>query len=117
MRFRLTKMASLVSELDRISEELETENKKLALHIDTISDKIEKKAFYPMGWLPGRGLGPGPGMGRGRFEWFPGRRTPYMPIQEQSLFICPQCGMRIRKPYLCQMMTCPDCGIKMNKQF
>lgn len=112
-RIRLTKVARIVSKLDRIADEIQSKDERIALHIDQVSDMVEKVAFNPQGWLPGRGFGPGKGRGYG-MGWQPGmrwrwRRTP--PGSDSDDFmVCPGCGYQMERMGSGHPKSCPRCG-------
>ena len=119
--------------MDRIASNIQSKNKRLALAIDRISDQLEKKAYYPMGWSPGKniytepygpgrrfgpGKGYGPGLGMG---WDPGRRTPYQKLGPGpgpfGTCVCTECGhtMNHTRNTPCLEIKCPQCGGKMDR--
>lgn len=104
------KMAQFVSELDEIADIIESENPKIALAIDQISDKIEKRAYSPQGWLPGRGIKPR--------EWGPGSRfkvqLPGKKYDPGALMVCSNCGYRQRS--YGPIFKCPQCGAQMYQE-
>lgn len=111
-RTRLTKIAKIVDNLDRLADDIQPHDERVALHLDHVSDMMEKTAFNPQGWLPGRGPGPGRGHGFG-MGWRPGIRWKLTPPGNKpdpgGFVICPSCGTKIRvgsgSP-----RSCPNCG-------
>jgi len=90
------KIASITESLDIIAEELQREDPVLALRVDQISDRIEKKAFHPGGWLPGR---------KYRKEYY---GNSYCSQNRDSFYSCPNCGFNDR-----HAKKCPHCGSTM----
>lgn len=120
-RMRLTKVASVVNKLDKIADEIQNQDEKTALMIDRLSDMVEKKAYYPMGWAPGRGLGPGRGRGYG-MGWMPGQQVPSPQYDlggpgPTGTCVCPSCGYRLEhvRGHACMDINCPKCGQKMDR--
>lgn len=117
-RIRLTKIASMVNALDKMADEIQQQDENLALTIDKLSDFVERKAYYPMGWLPGRGLGPGRGRGFG-MGWMPGQRVTRPGPGPGGLLVCPGCGYKIKhtRNMPCALTACPQCGTSMTRQY
>ena len=95
----------LVNTLDTIANEIEKEDKNIALAIDRVSDGIEKKAFF------------------NQSTWLPGRTTRAYPSVESKipnnsnkriLYVCSSCNLR---RYLTVDRRCPRCGNLMRRVF
>lgn len=99
MRSNYLKIASIIGSLDAIAGDLEKEDPLLALRVDQISDRIEKKAFHPGGWLPGR---------KYRKECYD---NSYGTQSKNSFYSCPNCGFNDRSA-----RTCPHCGSSMSRK-
>lgn len=114
----MKKIAEITARLDRIADGIQASHPEAALAIDRVSDHLERRAYSPQGWLPGRGMGPGIGRGYG-MGWMPGRRfigPAPMESGPAGYCQCPQCGMRQRFDLSRPMVgNCPQCGIKMEK--
>ena len=94
----MNKIAHLIESLDDIANDMESEDKQIALAIDRISDLIEKKAFF------------------NQSTWLPGRTTRAYPNIEQrvrnkgvknTLYVCSSCNLR---RYMIACQRCPHCG-------
>lgn len=114
------KIARITKELDKIADNIEMDAPEVALRLDHISDFLEKKAYTPQGWLPGRGMGPGVGRGYG-MGWMPGRRFMGPPPGYMGLptsCVCPSCGYRHRhEPSIpCLATKCPKCNVPMVRE-
>jgi len=101
MRIRLTQMVRIAMELDSIAEDLEKEDPRSALAVDFISDWVERKAYTPTEWLPGRSPRPYHGF----------RRTTNFTETLHYGMVCPQCNYCIREAS-CGIF-CPKCGNQM----
>lgn len=110
MRTRLAKVASVTAQLDKMADEIQKEDPRIALAIDRISDGIEKQAYSPQGWMPGRGMGRGRGHGFG-MGWAPGMRFkgPLPGGSPTGMLWCPQCKHKCKGPGA----LCPVCGGRM----
>jgi len=88
-------------ELDAIATDIESQDPQIALALDRISDRIEKRAYFnPRTWLPGRTY----------------RDNPVMDYPKQSqkdredlLYVCSSCNT---KAYT---KKCPHCGGMMQR--
>jgi hypothetical protein len=93
----LLKIAQFSEELDKIAEDIQKEDPRIALALDQINDNLEKSAMYPMGWIPGRIIAP---LGKGRYVWDPGQRIPSPaekehPKEARWELKCPKCGASV----------------------
>lgn len=95
----MDKIANIIKTMDDIANEIEGQDPKIALAIDQISDRLEKKAYFnPTTWLPGRSSRDLPA-----FE-YPKR------IQErQTICTCSNCNMAVHAPRG-SIVSCPRCG-------
>lgn len=119
-RTRLTKVAKIVSALDKIAGEVEKNDERIALKIDQISDSFEKVAFSPQGWIPGRGMGPGRGRGFG-MGWNPGTRfkvdQPGKKPDAGGVCVCPSCGTKILIRRAPVPQVCVKCGSDLQRKY
>lgn len=92
----------LIGTLDNIANEIEKQDKHIALAIDIISDQIEKKAFFNQAtWLPGRCTRAYPN----RVQGPPNRK------EKIATYICIACNLRRYSA----SKNCPRCGHIMCK--
>jgi rubrerythrin len=99
----MDKIAALAQELDSIASSIEKEDPRIALALDMISDRIEKKAYFNQAtWLPGR-----------HSRDYPFMQSAKMPEKNaETLYACPKCG---NKRYGYTKGTCPRCGTQMHR--
>lgn len=93
-------MRDLVSTLDTIANEVERQDRSIALAIDHISDQIEKRAFFNQStWLPGRTTRAYPNKNQNASE-----RS-----EKRAVYVCLSCNLRRS----IVAYKCPRCGHSM----
>ena len=94
----------LINSLDSIANEVEKQDKHIALAIDIVSDQIEKKAFFNQStWLPGRTTRAYPN----KCQNIPNR------LEKRAVYVCLSCNLRRS----IVAYKCPRCGHTMQKTF
>jgi hypothetical protein len=96
----MNRIASIVQILDDIADGVEKQDSKIALAIDRISDRLEKKAYFnPTTWLPGRSS-----------RQYPVFSYPQKRIEERlAICNCSYCNTPIQAPRG-SIVSCPRCG-------
>jgi hypothetical protein len=102
MRLRLTKAFRIASALDEVADKLEFESFSDALTVDRLSDWIERQAFNPAGWLPGRSP---------RTPSYPSYKRPQSSHESYHSVVCSECGYTKRASV--SYGQCPQCGGRM----
>jgi uncharacterized SAM-binding protein YcdF (DUF218 family) len=99
---KYSKLSSIVETLDNIADDVEKQDKNIALAIDTVSDLIEKKAFFNQStWLPGRTT-----------RAYPNKNTSNR-LERKAVYVCLSCNLRRSMV----VYRCPRCGHTMQKTF
>lgn len=94
----------LINTLDIIANEVEEQNRSIALSIDLVSDQIEKKAFFNQStWLPGRTT---------RTYLNKDQSTPNR-NEKRAVYVCLSCNLR----RTLVTYKCPRCGHTMQITF
>jgi ribosomal protein S27AE len=95
----MDKVASIIKAMDAIADEVEEQDPKIALALDMISDRLEKKAYFnPATWLPGRSPRDIP-----VFDY------PQKKQERQAICNCSNCNMAVHAPRG-SIVSCPRCG-------
>ncbi len=95
----MDKLSSIINVLDDVAAKVELQDKRIALAIDLISDKIEKKAYF------------------NQTTWLPGRSPRNSPLQQShhkrtAVYICSSCSER---RVMSGKSKCPKCGHFMHR--
>ncbi len=101
---RQKKFSSIIDTLDQIADDIELQDKRIALAIDIVSDQIEKRAFFNQStWLPGRCT-----------RTYPNRnQKSHSRYEKRATYICIACNLRRYSA----SEYCPRCGHSMQKIF
>jgi hypothetical protein len=96
----MDRIAAMVKVLDEVADKVEKQDPKIALAIDHITDRLEKKAYFnPTTWLPGRSPRDFPVLdyGQKRME------------ERMAVCNCSYCNAPIKAPRG-SIVSCPRCG-------
>lgn len=94
----------LVNSLDTIADDVEKQDKSIALAIDFVSDQIEKTAFFNQStWLPGRITRGDPNKSQDVSN----------KLRKRAVYVCLSCNLRRSAG----VYICPRCGSSMQKSF
>jgi len=95
----MNRTATMVKILDDVADKIESQDPKIALAIDQISDRIEKKAYFnPTTWLPGRSS----------IE-MPVFKYPQRTEERLAVCNCSYCNAPLKAPRG-SIVSCPRCG-------